>query len=102
VYIATQERDKKRLVIKYGRYPETVVATIVSIDGLASRVTRYKCLKYKMSTILSLLIILIATVMAFTDLNDYLDKVLVNWLHIICSAALFFYLFIMFFLGKNK
>ncbi len=51
-YLASQENDKQRFIIKYGRLPEVFVALIIVLDSLKSNDASYNFLSVTMTKVL--------------------------------------------------
>src|SRR5277367_1077795 len=70
-YLASQENDKQRFIIKYGRLPEVFVALIIGLDALKSNDVPYNFLSVKMTKVLCVVIAVASFTVSFIDLFDY-------------------------------
>jgi hypothetical protein len=101
-YLAIQENDKQRFIIKYGRLPEAFVALIIGFDASKSNDALYNVFSVKMNKILSAVIAFASFTAAFVDLLDYVNFMLANGTHIFLSVCSLFHLMLTWCYSKNK
>ncbi len=80
-YLASEENDKQRFIIKYGRLPEVFVALIIVLDSLKSNDTSYNFLSVKMTKVLCAVIAFASFTASFVNLFDYVNFMLASGTH---------------------